>query len=131
MEFELLWDAQAARNVKARIGDRFRNVFWLMTEAIDNAIKHSDARWLQVKLQEKDNTISLSVTDNGEGLVRKAGSTEPTQGKGLQAIRTIAQSLLANLQVEKGPRGYGTAIVLRWDLTGLERNPEKMLQQEA
>ena len=80
---------------------------------------------------EKDNTISLSITDNGEGLIRKAGSTNPDRGKGLHAIRTIAQSLLANLNIAKGPRGYGTAIVLNWDLAQLERNPEDMIQQEA
>ena len=131
MEFEVEWDNRAARNVKARIGDRFRNLFWLITEAIDNAIKHSEARWLQIKLQEKDNLISLTVTDNGEGLIRKAGSVNPSHGKGLQAIRTLAQSLLARLKLEKGPRGYGTCISLEWDLVGLERNPDRLLGKEA
>ena len=131
MEFEMDWSDNAAKNVKARIGDRFRNLFWLVTEAIDNAIKHSDARWVQIRLIEKENTISLTVTDNGEGLIRKAGSIQPENGKGLHAIRTIAQSLLANLEIAKGPRGYGTAIVLNWDLAQLERNAAEAIQQEA
>ncbi|MCB1306396.1 MAG: hypothetical protein KDK37_19035, partial [Leptospiraceae bacterium] len=116
--------------VKARIGDRFKNLFWLLTEAIDNAIKHSEARWLQIKLAEKDSQIMLSVTDNGEGLVRKAGSTRPKQGKGLQAIRILSQSMAANLSLDKGPRGYGTSLNLRWDLDRLEiADLEKVMEE--
>jgi len=48
-------------------GDVEREVYRIAQEALNNAIKHSEADKIDVELSSRDGVISLSVADNGKG----------------------------------------------------------------
>lgn len=83
------------------------NLFRIAQEAISNAIRHSGASTITVRLHEQAGAIGLSVEDDGCGLGGPSGS--PGQGIGLQAMRERAASFGAGCKIE--PRMGGGTIV--------------------
>ncbi|MEI6656252.1 MAG: sensor histidine kinase, partial [Verrucomicrobiota bacterium] len=56
------------------------NVLRLAQEAVTNAVKHADARTIEVRLTHHDHTLVLTVTDDGHAEV--TGGTPPTASAG-------------------------------------------------
>jgi signal transduction histidine kinase len=83
----------------------------ILQEALLNARKHAKAQQMGVTLSLDDNTLRLSVADDGQGFspgeLRKR---RPERGgAGLQAMRARAQALGGGFTVQTGP-GQGTRV---------------------
>ena len=75
MHFEIYFP-DAVPDIKLSNEQR-RNLYLVTREALNNAMKHSGATCIQLKLQIKKKTCCFSVTDNGKGInekINKPGS---------------------------------------------------------
>jgi signal transduction histidine kinase len=89
-------------------GDVQHNLLRIAQEAITNAVKHAQAGHIGVSLQADDDTVVLSVTDDGRGF--DVASSDGNGGHfGLRGIQSRARSIHAELQIASSP-GAGTTI---------------------
>ena len=75
MHFEIYFP-DAVPDIKLSNEQR-RNLYLVTREALNNAMKHSEATCIQLKLEIQKKTCCFSVTDNGKGInekVNKPGS---------------------------------------------------------
>lgn len=83
-----------------------RDIFLVLKEALNNALKHAAARTIEVRLETTAEGYDLLVKDDGRGF-------EPTgRGNGLGNMRSRAGSLGATITVTASP-GSGTRVELR------------------
>jgi signal transduction histidine kinase len=80
-------------------------VYYVVSEAMANAIKHSGATVLSVAVARDSDTVRATVTDNGNGGVR-LGS-----GSGLAGLRDRVDALAGRFEVESRPGGGTTVSV--------------------
>lgn len=78
----------------------------ILREAVSNSLRHSGANTITLRAGRDENTIALSVQDDGHGI--NAGRTG---GHGLDNMKARALTLGGLLQVESTP-GKGTLIIL-------------------
>ena len=82
------------------------NLFWMIIEALNNAIKHASAQRVQVCLRCSPQRLELEVSDNGKGFdVAKTG----IGGMGLENMRERASLLGGTLTIESQP-SKGTTV---------------------
>ncbi len=87
------------------------NVFRIVREALNNALKHSSARNVVVRLSRDESIVTLEVSDDGVGFVLD----QPGEGKidagglGLNHIRERAKGLNAALEITTAPE-QGTTV---------------------
>lgn len=93
----LLLDAEAALQA-----------YRIAQEAVANAVEHSGATEIVIRLAEDAQGIVLSITDNGKGFDPKAGNHA---GLGLEIMRYRAQVISGNVGVHTSPYG-GSSVVL-------------------
>lgn len=86
-------------------------LYRIAQEAVNNAVKHSQAKRLVVAVKRSDHVLELSVTDNGRGIAKAHAP-----GMGLQVMRHRASVIGADLTVETKP-GKGTTIRCRLPLS--------------
>ena len=87
------------------------NLFRITQEALSNAVKHSGAEKVNVRIFKNGRFLSYLFSDNGKGYQRQLQSTTH-HGIGLSSIRMRAQSMLASLDIEGKP-GVGTSITIK------------------
>jgi signal transduction histidine kinase len=82
---------------------------------LNNVAKHSNADTVTVCLEEIDNRIELTVSDNGEGFdlneVLEEGSRD--RGLGLQSIRERTELFGGMVEINT-QKGAGTTIKTSW-----------------
>ncbi|HEY9197215.1 MAG TPA: two-component regulator propeller domain-containing protein, partial [Mucilaginibacter sp.] len=89
-----------------------RNITMIFKEALNNALKHADAKHVALKLTRlSKNELSLSITDDGKGFIQ--GQTG--RGHGMHNIQARASRINAELQVSSAP-GQGTQVELKFVL---------------
>ncbi len=72
------------------------NLFWITIEALNNALKHAQARKMQIKIRCSPNQMELEVVDDGIGF----DLNKPrTGGLGLQNMRERASLLGGDLRI--------------------------------
>ena len=98
------------------------SVFLVVKEALNNAVKHSAATELRLRLALRDNVMIIEVRDNGKGFVRAAGSGGP--GNGLRNMATRMEEIGGQFQVNSMP-GLGTSVCLHLPLRRRENNPRR------
>jgi two-component system sensor histidine kinase UhpB len=76
-------------------------------EALSNAVRHSGAAHLDVRLEREDGSVELSVADDGRGFTFEQAS----RGLGLAGMRERALLVNGELQVESRPQ-VGTKVRL-------------------
>ncbi len=85
-------------------------IYRITLEAIQNVLKHAAASRYEVNLEVRNNTLVMSVEDNGKGL-------DPNQlssgGRGLNNIRERARAIAAEVDWRKSRFSSGT----RFELT--------------
>ncbi|GAB4530601.1 MAG: hypothetical protein Kow0063_08930 [Anaerolineae bacterium] len=83
----------------------------ILQEALLNVRKHARARRVLVTLWLADNTLRLTVKDDGQGFSPSEMRARPRDagGAGLEAMRARAQALDGELKVQTGP-GQGTLV---------------------
>lgn len=99
----LQWDEAA------HIGDDLvaSNLFYIIKEAVDNAIRHGDARNIIIALTGGAGGITLRIDDDGRGL---SDAPEKLEGLGLRIIRYRAWIIGASMEIKKNTGG-GVSIV--------------------
>ncbi len=78
----------------------------ILREAVSNSLRHGRARQIILRAARSDDTIALSVQDDGSGFIPGSGS-----GHGLGNMRARAAGLGGKIEVESTP-GKGTRIIL-------------------
>ena len=78
------------------------NLFRVVQESINNAIKYSGGNEINVKLKKEENTLIISIEDNGIGFEKD----KITFGNGLEnmkkRIKEVGGELEINSILEKG-----------------------------
>jgi signal transduction histidine kinase len=82
-------------------------VYQIAREALTNAIRHSEARLIKVRVWQDGRSVRLSVEDDGIGF-----APEPTKPDhfGLQLIRERVEAAQGSVLLDSAP-GRGTRIV--------------------
>lgn len=84
------------------------HLYRIAQEAINNAVKHSGASEVMVRLAEHKGAIELRIMDNGHGLASSRAA-----GMGLRVMRHRAEMIVAELTIDSKPgRGVGISCVL-------------------
>ena len=90
----------------------------LMQEALTNVFKHSDARYVDVRLECVDGVLRLRIDDDGQGMATQA-LTDPG-GAGLVSMRVRASRLGGQLRTHSD--ASGTRLQLEFPVRLEDRN---------
>ena len=96
-------------------------VWFLVSEALSNALKHAAATELRVSAVQHGRTLVAEVADNG------AGGACTTRGTGLQGLAARVESLGGRLAVESPP-GAGTTLTATIPLAPWRTSAEPYLE---
>lgn len=112
-DVELTYAAEGDTTV--RLSQKIENnIFRIIQEAINNAIKYASATRIDVSLQHSDNVLVIIVRDNGNGfdekLVEKR-SVNIESGRGFFNMYERTEYINGSLDVKSAP-GKGTTIIL-------------------
>lgn len=87
------------------------HLFRIAQEAVNNAVKHSEATEIVIRLTDRDNALLLEISDNGKGL---PATPNPDQGIGLEIMKHRASVIGAKLDLKsKIGKGLTVACTLR------------------
>ena len=70
-------------------GEKRRNIFLVIKEALHNAVKHSNADKINIRFDMKDNQLSIYISDNGIGLPDEIR----LNGNGLKSMRSRIENM--------------------------------------
>ena len=93
-------------NLKLNVGQR-KDLYLIFKEALNNAVKYSDASWMHIFLIRKEEMLHLKVTDNGKGFNRKIARS----GNGLKNMISRAEDMKAVINIDSVPE-TGTTVSL-------------------
>jgi signal transduction histidine kinase len=100
--------------------DARHNLFLAVKEALHNALKHSGATEVRVRIEVRDRTLAVTLTDNGGGF---AAALAPPDlpgghrvGNGLANMRQRLESIGGHCAIASEP-GQGTTVTLTLGLT--------------
>lgn len=84
------------------------NIYRIVQEAVNNIIKHADAKEINIQLIKLEDTISIMIEDDGKGF-------DPVQikmsGRGLRNITARSEWLHGHITIDSRP-GKGTTIFI-------------------
>ena len=84
------------------------NMYRIIQEAVNNAIKYASASKVQVSVEETDEYFQISILDDGKGFDRESVPL----GNGLNNMAKRARDIGAELSVAS-EKGKGTTLNLR------------------
>ncbi|MFN0159308.1 MAG: two-component regulator propeller domain-containing protein [Bacteroidota bacterium] len=113
MKYEV--DVDAATGDHRLAEDMRRSIFLVFKEAVNNAARHSGATLVRVKIKVAEESLELTISDNGKGLPAKRDG--PTQrGHGLRNMENRAKEIGAEYSLVTA-EGKGTTIQLTVRIT--------------
>ena len=83
--------------------------YYVVSEALTNATKHAHPTVVRVAVEERGESLRLSIRDDG------AGGADPARGSGLIGLRDRAEALGGSFGISSPP-GQGTLIAVRLPL---------------
>lgn len=86
------------------------NIFRIMQEAINNAIKHADSKEITIHFKETDEQYILHIEDDGIGF----NNATETQGNGLENMQLRAEEIYGKLNIIS-QKEHGTIVKLTID----------------
>ena len=86
-------------------------LFRLLQEFIQNSLKHSGCRKINISIKQEGNELLVTATDDGNGF----DTENPTSGIGLQNMKRRASQLNALYEINSSP-GKGTTLNLQLQL---------------
>jgi signal transduction histidine kinase len=96
--------------VRDRLPDRFEvAAYYSVSEVLTNAAKHSQASVVRVDVATHDDTLYVSLRDDG------VGGADPAGGSGLIGLRDRVEALGGTLSM-RSPRGEGTSLEIELPL---------------
>jgi PAS domain S-box-containing protein len=81
------------------------HLFYIAQEAVQNAIRHGKADRILIELSSRDNTIALTIRDNGQGIPEAI----PGKGMGLRIMGYRARLIRSSLEIWRDAAG-GTIV---------------------
>lgn len=90
------------------------NIFRIVQEAINNAIKYSEAGTIIVSLKQIENELIITVRDDGKGFdtkIAETGSSDLESGSGFFNMYERTEYVNGNLEIQSEP-GNGTTVRL-------------------
>ena len=90
--------------------EKRRNFYLIFKESLNNLVKYSNAKRVQIALTHQSNTVTLIIRDDGVGF----DASKKYNGNGLTNIRKRAKEINAQLNIESG-EGIGTNIQLTFN----------------
>ena len=113
---------QSTIPIKTRYNDEFEmKLYFIITELLNNIIKHSQASQAQVTLEKNNTNLLLKVSDNGKGF--RTQKLEIAEGFGLNQIRARINNMKGTITV-KSKKNFGTTIVI--EVAVIEKEAEKI-----
>jgi PAS domain S-box-containing protein len=91
-------------------------LYWIATEALNNAIKHAQARSVKIIIHSLPDRIELEVVDDGRGF---EPANAPVGGFGLRNMRERASFLGGELTIASAS-GRGTRVHFRTNIKGVK-----------
>jgi signal transduction histidine kinase len=91
--------------------------YYVVSEALTNAAKHANASRVDIEADVQDNSLRLSIRDDG------AGGANPASGSGLIGLRDRVEALGGSIGIDSPP-GHGTHVVVRLPLK-LDLTPDE------
>jgi len=89
------------------------NLYYIAQEATLNAAKYSECTLINITLKRNNDTLTLSIEDNGIGIQRgKAGDRERSTGMGLKIMKYRAEIIDGVFTINKN-KPSGTAIIVK------------------
>jgi signal transduction histidine kinase len=92
-----------------------KNIYLLMKEAINNAVKYSGAKNIFLSLKKEKEMLRAAVKDDGKGFVRD----EIDAGNGISNMEARAKELDALFKIDSQP-GKGTIVQLHFNFHPME-----------
>jgi signal transduction histidine kinase len=87
-----------------------QDIYRIVQEALNNAIKHARAHQIFVRLDgSQPDRLCLSIKDDGVGFIPRPGEESPAGGFGMKTMRERAEALGGSLRVISAP-GEGTTV---------------------
>jgi len=81
------------------------HLYRIAQEAVNNAVKHGNAKCIRITLVRLQDAVTLAVKDNGCGFLQSASG----EGMGLQSIAFRAKAINAKIDIESG-EGQGAVV---------------------
>lgn len=103
-----------------------QDVFAFINHALSNALKHSNASYIEVSGKRNLDTVSVFVQDNGRGItfIDKFFKF----GTGIESMRDIATSLNGRVEFKRSKfNSKGSIISLSFDLPQLDSAPDDLI----
>ena len=82
------------------------HLFRIAREALNNSLKHAEARTITIILNSSEASLRLAVADDGKGMTPSANNAA---GMGLRTMQYRARALGSELKIESHP-GEGTVV---------------------
>jgi signal transduction histidine kinase len=98
-------------NVKLPMENR-RNIYLIFKEAINNAVKYSEASLLELSVQANETVVEFFIKDNGKGFDEKIIK----KGNGLENMQKRADEIGAKL-ILSSKKNEGTSLLLQCKIT--------------
>ncbi len=95
------------------------SVYRILQEALNNALKHSGAKSLEVTLKKEIGNLELRIQDNGRGFNAEGNSAlseECGSGMGLSSMQERAELTGGSLEI-RAEEGKGTTVCAVWGLS--------------
>ncbi|PWA09393.1 ATP-binding protein [Flavobacterium laiguense] len=97
--------------IKKRYNEEFEmKLYFIVTELLNNIIKHSEASNAKIALEEIDNNLLIVVTDNGNGFIDN--EFELKEGFGINQIRARMNNMKGEFIINS-ILNTGTTIILK------------------
>ena len=98
--------------VTGRLPERIEvAAYYVVSEALTNAAKHSRASRVEVDVGVADDTLRLLIRDNG------VGGADPSRGSGLIGLSDRVEAVGGRIEVTSLP-AEGTSLLVTMPLTG-------------
>ena len=84
-------------------------LFRIIQETINNALKHSGAKQLNININDNEKLLEIFLEDNGKGFVEEESKT----GSGLKNVFNRARLINAHFEIISKP-GFGTQVKINY-----------------
>lgn len=105
------------------------NIFRIIQEAVNNAVKYSEAAVIEVSLHQNEESLVVRVKDQGRGFdtgILKGRSTSIESGRGFFNMYERTGYINGNLEIQS-ETGAGTTVTLEVPLRSAQLTTEELL----